>query len=48
MVEKRIVLIVAASIQFGLETMADILLNQTFKGSTIVLHDINAEKLEKI
>ncbi len=48
MVEKRIVLIGAASIQFGLETMADILLNETFKGSTIVLHDINAEKLEKI
>ncbi|MFX1293415.1 MAG: alpha-glucosidase [Promethearchaeota archaeon] len=48
MVEKRIVLIGAGSIQFGLETMADILLSEVLKGSTIVLHDINAEALKKI
>jgi len=48
MVERRIVLIGAGSIQFGLETMADILLSETLEGSTIVLHDINAEALEKI
>ncbi|NVM54394.1 MAG: alpha-glucosidase [Candidatus Helarchaeota archaeon] len=48
MVEKRIVLIGAGSIQFGLGTMADILLSDVLKGSTIVLHDINAQALEPI
>ncbi|MHA1264515.1 MAG: family 4 glycosyl hydrolase [Candidatus Helarchaeota archaeon] len=48
MVEKRIVLIGAGSIQFGLETMADILLSKVLRGSTIVLHDINAKALEPI
>ncbi|NVM29634.1 MAG: alpha-glucosidase [Candidatus Helarchaeota archaeon] len=48
MVEKRIVLIGAGSIQFGLGTMADILLSDVLEGSTIVLHDINAQALEPI
>jgi len=48
MIEKKIVLIGAGSIQFGLETMADILLSDVLKGSTIVLHDINAESLKKM
>ena len=34
-------LIGAGSIQFGLDSMADILLSDLLKGSTIVLHDIN-------
>ncbi len=48
MVEKRVVLIGAGSIQFGLESMADLLLSNVLKGSTIVLHDINAQALEPI
>ncbi len=48
MVDKKIVLIGAGSIQFGLETMADILLSDVLKGSTIMLHDINKEALDKI
>ncbi|MHA1651646.1 MAG: family 4 glycosyl hydrolase [Candidatus Helarchaeota archaeon] len=48
MVEKRIVLIGAGSIQFGLGTMADIFLSDILKGSTIVLHDINADALQKV
>jgi alpha-galactosidase len=48
MVEQRIVLIGAGSAQFGLETMADIFLSDILKGSTVVLHDINEQALERM
>jgi len=42
---KKIVLIGAGSAQFGLETIADILLSKVLEGSTICLHDINPKAL---
>ena len=44
--KKKIVLIGAGSAQFGLETVADILLSKTLKGSEICLHDINPKALK--
>lgn len=46
--EKRIVLIGAGSAMFGLGALGDIFKCQTLKGSTVVLHDINAESLQKV
>ncbi len=48
MVKQRVVLIGAGSAQFGLETMADIFLSKILKGSTVVLHDINKQALERM
>ena len=43
----KIVLIGAGSANFGLGTVGDIFKSEILKGSTIVLHDINAKALEK-
>ena len=43
---KKIVVIGAGSLQFGLGTVGSILGSEVLKGSTIVLHDINLEALE--
>ena len=43
----KIVLIGAGSANFGLGTVGDIFKSEILKGSTIVLHDINAKSLEK-
>lgn len=45
---KRIVLIGAGSAQFGIGTVADILISKVLNGSTIVLHDINPNSLEMV
>lgn len=45
---KRIVLVGAGSAQFGVETVADILISRILKGGTIVLHDINPKSLEMV
>jgi len=45
---ERIVLIGAGSASFGLGTVGDILNSQVLEGSTIVLHDINAEALARV
>jgi len=45
---KRIVLVGAGSAQFGLETVADILMSKVLSGGTIVLHDINPNSLETV
>ncbi|MHA1610844.1 MAG: family 4 glycosyl hydrolase, partial [Promethearchaeota archaeon] len=42
---KKIVLIGAGSLQFGLGTVGSILNSTILEGSTIILHDINAENL---
>ncbi|MBC8395363.1 MAG: glycosyl hydrolase family 4 [Candidatus Marinimicrobia bacterium] len=42
---KRIVLIGAGSTNFGLGTVSDIFNSEIFRGSTIVLHDINEKAL---
>ncbi|NLE44458.1 MAG: alpha-glucosidase [Chloroflexi bacterium] len=44
----RIVLIGAGSAQFGLGTIGDICKSDVLKGSTIVLHDINAQALARV
>jgi len=46
--EKKIVLIGAGSTSFGPEMFNDLYLSDILKGSTIMLHDINKEKLEMI
>lgn len=46
--EKRIVLIGAGSAAFGPVTLMDITSSKILFGSTIVLHDINKEKLERV
>ena len=43
----RIVLIGAGSTVFGLGVVSDIFKSKYFQNSTIVLHDINSEALEK-
>jgi len=43
----KIVLIGAGSANFGLGVMGDLLKSQVFAGSTICLHDINAEALAR-
>ncbi|MFX1572471.1 MAG: hypothetical protein ACFFB0_06955 [Promethearchaeota archaeon] len=45
---KRIVLIGAGSAAFGPVTLMDIFSSEILFGSTIVLHDINKEKLERV
>ncbi len=45
---KKIVLIGAGSAMFGPPTLTDIFLSKVLSDSTIVLHDINEEKLEMI
>ena len=47
-IEKRIVLVGAGSISFGLFMFNDLYLSNELEGSTIVLHDINKDKLEMI
>jgi alpha-galactosidase len=44
---KKIVLIGAGSTNFGLGTVGDIFNSKIFKGSTIVLHDINEKNLHQ-
>ncbi|MFW9943345.1 MAG: glycosyl hydrolase family 4 [Candidatus Thorarchaeota archaeon] len=44
--DKKIVLVGAGSTSFGPATMSDIFLSEVLEGSTVVLHDINKEKLE--
>jgi alpha-galactosidase len=46
--DKKIVLVGAGSTSFGPATMSDIFLSDVLEGSTVVLHDINKEKLEMI
>lgn len=45
---QKIVLIGAGSVQFGIGTIADILLSPVLKGGTIVLHDINPNTLQMV
>jgi len=45
---KRIVLVGAGSAQFGVGTVADILISKVLSGGTIVLHDINPESLDTV
>jgi alpha-galactosidase len=45
---KRIVLVGAGSAQFGVGTVADILMSEVLSGGTIVLHDINPKSLELV
>jgi len=45
---KRIVLIGAGSAQFGLGTLTDLFQSEPLRGSTIVLHDINPQALERV
>ena len=46
--EKRIVLIGAGSASFGPATLMDLNLSSVLSGSTVVLHDIDEEKLEMV
>ncbi|MFX0011441.1 MAG: hypothetical protein ACFE9R_14100, partial [Candidatus Hermodarchaeota archaeon] len=46
--DKRIVLVGSGSTSFGPSTFTDIYLSEILKGSTIILHDINKEKLEMV
>ncbi|MFW9882448.1 MAG: hypothetical protein ACFFG0_56015 [Candidatus Thorarchaeota archaeon] len=46
--KKKIVLVGAGSISFGLPTFNDLFLNKELDGSTIVLHDINKYRLEMV
>ena len=46
--DKKIVLVGAGSTSFGIASMNDIFLSDVLEGSTVVLHDINKEKLEMI
>ncbi|MFX0164492.1 MAG: hypothetical protein ACFE9V_04155 [Candidatus Hodarchaeota archaeon] len=45
---KKIVLVGAGSVSFGTASMNDIFYSDVLEGSTVVLHDINKEKLELI
>ena len=45
---KRIVLVGAGSAQFGVGTVADILMSKVLSGGAIVLHDINPKSLETV
>ena len=45
---EKIVLIGAGSSNFGLGTVGDLLKNNVFEGSEIVLHDINPAALERV
>jgi alpha-galactosidase/6-phospho-beta-glucosidase family protein len=44
----RIVLIGAGSANFGLGTLGDILKSKALVGSTVILHDINPQALERV
>jgi alpha-galactosidase len=44
--KKKIVLVGAGSTSFGPSILGDLFLSEILKGSTVVLHDINKEKLE--
>jgi len=46
--DKRIVLVGAGSTSFGPEMFNDLYLSKVLEGSTIVLHDIDKDKLEII
>ena len=46
--DKKIVLVGAGSAAFGPSMFTDIYLSDMLSGSTIILHDINKEKLEMI
>ena len=46
--DKKIVLIGAGSSSFGPSTLLDLYQSNYLQGSTIVLHDINKERLEVI
>ena len=46
--EKKIVLIGAGSLQFGLGTVGNILQSSILEGSTVALHDINQEALDLV
>lgn len=46
--KSRIVLIGAGSANFGLGTIGDILKSDVLAGSTVVLHDINPQALERV
>ena len=48
MSSKKIVLVGAGSTSFGTASMNDIFRSDVLEGSTVVLHDINKEKLEMI
>jgi len=48
MMGKRIVLVGAGSAQFGIGTVADILMSEVLSGGTIVLHDISPKSLEMV
>ena len=48
MTDKRIVLIGAGSAAFGPASLMDINSSEVLKGSTVVLHDINQEKLDRV
>ncbi len=48
MTEKRIVLVGAGSTSFGPSMFADLYLSKILHGSTLVLHDINKEKVDRI
>jgi len=43
---KKIVLVGAGSTMFGPSMLTDIFLSNVLQGSTIMLHDIDGEKLE--
>ena len=45
---KKIVLVGAGSISFGLPMFNDLYLSNELEGSTVVLHDVNKDKLEMI
>ncbi|MHA2239143.1 MAG: family 4 glycosyl hydrolase, partial [Candidatus Hodarchaeales archaeon] len=46
--DKKIVLIGAGSAAFGPPTLMDLFQSKVLPGSTVVLHDINEEKLNRI
>ncbi|MCP4400363.1 MAG: alpha-glucosidase [bacterium] len=46
--DKKIVLIGAGSATFGFGVLGDIFKSDVLPGSTLVLHDINAERLDKV
>ena len=46
MTKKKLVLIGAGSLQFGLGSAGSIFESEVLKGSTVCLHDINQENLD--
>ena len=46
--DKKIVLVGAGSTSFGFETLTDLYFSKILDGSTIVLHDIDKEKLDTL